>query len=1147
MSIVTRFDWVISGRLAWLATWGVTVALGCTEAEGTGTLVLSNATDAHGTDGHVTDGHVTDGGVALEVGAPKDGSASDAGAIVPDVVSVDVPTPPLDVTTDSVVAPDVAADADPADASAADVPLDLALADLAGDDLAGDDLAADDLAADDLATDDVAADDVAADDLAADTEPPSDVQDDDVAVDVGAPDTGPTCAPSPDGEQCNGKDDDCDDEIDEGFTWLDPATNQGLAVGAACDADGACGVGVVECATLTSARCSTGIDGTATQVKVEACNGQDDDCDGFTDEVFVSLGSPCTRGVGPCAQDGKLVCDVAQSGTQCSVSGVAAGVACDDGVACTKADQCMGGDASSCAGTAYSCADDGKPCTQESCVGDGTCVAPLASGHCLIAGQCVVDGAESPVSPCQVCVAATSTTDWTFRTVGTGCDDGASCTKDDACDAAGQCKGQGLDCDDGLACTVDECDGAVCVSPKPLKPATCLIEGVCLGAGQPNPKNPCEACAPAIATTAWTPVTGPVACDDGNVCTTKDICAQGKCEGSDLNACDDDNGCTVDSCDPGSGTPAGCVHTASVGATCDDLSACTANDACDDAGKCTGKALTPADCDDQNECTVDACPDAKGCTHAHAVNGAPCSADALECTVDQCVNGTCDHASLAPSWCLIASACVASGSADPGNTCRACLPEVLKTGYAPRPPGFECDADGTGCTVADHCDGKGACAAGVAADCSAKTDACNVGTCAPDGAAAFGCDAAPVVDGKPCPDDGNPCRGDVCSAGKCAHPALSPTTVCTFDENRCTEDHCDGNGTCIGAPLPENTPCDADALACTAESCDLSATCVPAVTTGCLVGNACVAAGATEPGNPCRSCQPTKSTVAWSAKDDGLDCGTCAACSAGACVADLTQHGDCTSCRKCVAKDQCGVQASSEDLKNECSPSPGCGTGQCNGSGACAFAALNTTCSDENACTLNDKCNTLGSCIPGAAKVCNAPATCHVSSGATCNPTDGVCTYPNAQNGASCSDNNACTSPDKCTDGACTPGAAVTCNDNSNCTVDTCETATGCVFTSNGTCKTWTLDTKPIFVKYCTSCHNAPGSGGFGGATSYTSIPLASGHCAGKKKGECTLVRINEGSMPPGVNCASNFNGTTCPTAAERATLQSWIDTGMTK
>ncbi|MCO4764123.1 MAG: hypothetical protein KC502_21610, partial [Myxococcales bacterium] len=118
------------------------------------------------------------------------------------------------------------------------------------------------------------------------------------------------------------------------------------------------------------------------------------------------------------------------------------------------------------------------------------------------------------------------------------CDDGSTCTTDDAC-SDGKCLGVQKKCSDGNACTADSCDQL---------------------AGCKNVQMPSGA-----------------KCEDGNLCTTGDTCQLKLCKAGMPTVCNDKNACTVDTCDP----KAGCQHKAALdGTKCGD-GECK-------AGKCGG-------------------------------------------------------------------------------------------------------------------------------------------------------------------------------------------------------------------------------------------------------------------------------------------------------------------------------------------------------------------------------------------------------------------------------------------------------------------------------------------------------------------------------------------------------------------------------
>lgn len=390
------------------------------------------------------------------------------------------------------------------------------------------------------------------------------------------------------------------------------------------------------------------------------------------------------------------------------------------------------------------------------------------------------------------------------------------------------------------------------------------------------------------------PACANAACDDGDACTSNDLCASdGGCLGTVV-TCDDGDACTSDACLAADG---GCAH-------------------------------EPVICDDSNPCTTDTCDAASGCAHATVADGTACGGGQL------CLNGQCGDG------CEIAGATYASGAVNPANGCQSCQPGTSTTAWTAKADGLTCD-DGNACTTGDQCS-SGLCA-GSTADCN-DSRACTVDSCdpasgcmhtnSPDGTdCANGlvcssgvCEAGCVIAGtyyqlndpnpnNPCQvcdfsnphawtnrtgscDDGEACtRNDTCSAGVCAGTPYS----CSGGGDCQGPPSCDGNGGCLSNPVPDGSACNSNGgNYCHQGNCEF----------GCYIDGTFYPALATNPSSSCQTCLPVASDSTWHNAASGTGCGpggaSCALCNTqGQCVSQCN-GGVGPNFQVCCANGTCG-------------------------------------------------------------------------------------------------------------------------------------------------------------------------------------------------------------------------------------------------
>ncbi len=488
---------------------------------------------------------------------------------------------------------------------------------------------------------------------------------------------------------------------------------KGEVCAAAADGSGQCGGGTDICGCKSNAECAGQDDG-------NLCNGVPF-CNKALSPPQCEL-NPAT--VVKC----KTAADTGCAKNACNPStGVCQAVPEKDGKGCNDDDPCTGSDtckAGVCKGKTGTC-----PCkTDSDCKSKDDGDACNGTMYCDKSGQggagavCKLNPATIVVcqsvgdSTClkNTCDKATGKCAMTPQKDGIACEDGDSCTVNDAC-KSGTCTAgsaaQPCACKESADCAKVE-DGKPCngtlYCDKTKTPYTCKVDPATVVKCTAAFDTACtrNTCQDATGKCALQPANQGLACEDGDPCTKGEACKLGKCtpaadicdckhasdcvgKGGDKCAgplfcdksklpwvcatnpaakvvCDkkDDGFCRVRACNSKTGV---CDLVATnAGIACDDGSACTVGETCQN-GSCSG---APKKCDDGLGCTKDACVGKSGCVFTP--DDKLC-ADGKPCTNDSCVlgkgcvyvdrDGKCDDGDI----CTISDTCGATGTAQAGK------------------------------------------------------------------------------------------------------------------------------------------------------------------------------------------------------------------------------------------------------------------------------------------------------------------------------------------------------------------------------------------------------------------------------------------------------------------------------------------------
>jgi hypothetical protein len=452
----------------------------------------------------------------------------------------------------------------------------------------------------------------------------------------------------------------------------------------------------------------------------------------------------------------------------------------------------------------------------------------------------------------------------------------------------------------------------------------------------------------------------------------------------------------------------------------------------DCGGSCGGCAIGDG-CLAPTDCASGFCGTTGVCVECGVASD--CAGTWDECRTPTCTAGACDSVFTAAGTALPAAdqtagdcrvrQCNGTGGIESANDDEdvpidddPCTDDVCTAGVPSNPD----SAAGTSCGTDLVCDGAGACVGCVAPDDCPGTDtecryrSCTAGTCGMTNAAAgtalaaqtagdcqeVQCDGAGGTTSAnldtDLPDDGNPCTGDVCTAGVPSNPNAAAGTTCGTDLV------CDGAGHCTGCVAAGDCPGTDDECGvrtCTAGVCGRTFTAAGTPLTAQTAGDCqvvqCDGAGDTESvaadtdlpvdGSDCTQDVCTAGVPSNPNETAGTTCATGVCDGAGACVSCILAT-DCSG-----TDDECGVRTCTAGVCGRTfttagtpltAQTPGdCQVVQCDGAGGTTSVAADTDLPvDGNDCT-QDVCTAGVASNPAepagttcAAGQCNGAGTC---------------------------------------------------------------------------------------------------------------------------------------------------------------------------